>query len=128
MCIICNCGDNHKEADIFLGSFERARNAMRRAVDAMKVVSTVATTKDDRKRYDRTHKKMVRILRDWNRIEQEREAHIPSRFRMEMGKTRRGNDIAVELEPFVAVKLAIKLAKHELSEDEIEELKQELAE
>jgi len=77
MCIICNCTKggsaeeevaNMMKACDFLDSFEVARSSMRRAAGLIHTLSKI-----DR-RYDRTHKRMIRLIRDWNRIEQEREA------------------------------------------------------
>jgi hypothetical protein len=66
MCILCNCGFDGP-ADEFLGAFEASRRIMKRATEEMGRCARI-----DR-RYDKTHKRMVRLMRDWNRIEQERE-------------------------------------------------------
>lgn len=80
MCIICNfttpdeqfggCGDR------FLSAFSASRANMKRAADEMLICSKTAPTPEARKLYGRAHKKMVRIIRDWNRIEQEREVKL----------------------------------------------------
>lgn len=77
MCIICNCGNT---GDEFLSEFIAARSALERASALMLECSKTATrpTNNDpffeaRAKYDSIHKKMVKILRDWNRIEHERE-------------------------------------------------------
>jgi uncharacterized coiled-coil DUF342 family protein len=71
MCIICNCGD---DGDEFLTAHSRTSGAMQEAKDAMLKCSQTATDPAVRKRYDAMHKKITRMLRDWNRIEQERES------------------------------------------------------
>ena len=73
MCIICRLGakddfDGPKKATAFLDAFERAKGAMQAATDAMAECAKMDP------HYDRTHKRMVSLQRDWNRIEQEREA------------------------------------------------------
>ena len=78
MCIICNCGENHEAATRFLFEFERAQAAMRAAAQAMHECSKVAEPAQVRSRYDSEHKKMVRILRDWSRIEHSREHEQPN--------------------------------------------------
>jgi hypothetical protein len=70
MCIICNVG---YEADKFLTPYDRARSEMRHAIDGMEAVIRAAPSREMQNRYKRAHHKMVRLLRDWNRIEQERE-------------------------------------------------------
>ena len=75
MCIICNCKEYSKAPDEFISAFESSRASMKKACDSMKRVSEEAISEEHAKRYDRTHKKMVRLLRDWNRIEQERESN-----------------------------------------------------
>ena len=67
MCIICNCG---ADGENFLASFSLSRDAMKKAKDEMMKCSSV-----DR-RYDAIHKKMVRLIKEWNSIEQERENMI----------------------------------------------------
>lgn len=73
MCIICNAGEDALEAHVYLHEHDMARRAMKKAAAAMLAVSKSAPDAADRKRYDRTHKKLVRILRDWNSIEHGRE-------------------------------------------------------
>lgn len=72
MCIICNCGDT---GDAFLLAHTGAANRMKLAAEAMLKCAMIAPTPEQRRQYDRTHKKIVRQLRDWNRLEQERETH-----------------------------------------------------
>jgi len=71
MCIVCNCED---AGDEFLVEYERARTAMDRAAQAM-----LACSKIDR-RYDRSHKALVKLCREWNKIEHEREAEHTKGF------------------------------------------------
>lgn len=73
MCIICNCPDHENAAEGFLTAFDTARRAMQTACDRMLDVSKIAATPDDRKRYDMIHKDMVRLCREWNKLEQKRE-------------------------------------------------------
>jgi len=77
MCIICHCGD---EGDDFLTEFARTSAAMARAKQSMLKCShtavdpvTKAPDLKARAAYDKTHKKIARMLREWNSIEQERE-------------------------------------------------------
>jgi hypothetical protein len=70
MCIICNCGD---DGDEFLLAFERARSGMKASKVAMLKCSQVAADVATQARYDAMHKKIARLLREWNAIEQERE-------------------------------------------------------
>lgn len=76
MCIICDMTKKGgvDAANEFLTQFSNAQNCMQRATIAMLEVRHNANS-EDRKRYDRTHKKMVRLLREWNRIEHERGVH-----------------------------------------------------
>lgn len=85
MCIICNMPDFKSEiADDFLFKFAAAGKLMADAATAMLECSKIANKPEDRKRYDTLHKTMLRMKRDWNRLEQEREAqdgkvgHVPS--------------------------------------------------
>ena len=77
MCMLCHCGDDGEK---FLSAFEDSRTAMKRAIAAIHTCSGTAlhpVTRvpyhEARTQYDRMHKKMVRLLREWNKIEQERE-------------------------------------------------------
>jgi hypothetical protein len=65
MCIMCNLGFD--KGDEFLFDFVAARHAMEKAAQTMKECAAI------HRPYDRTHKRMVKLIRDWNRIEQERE-------------------------------------------------------
>lgn len=74
MCIICNM-TTHKgssDASDFVDQFSEASAKMKRATATMLAVSQ-QTAPEYRKQYDRAHKKMVRLLREWNSIEHERE-------------------------------------------------------
>ncbi len=74
MCIICNMPDfKHEPADRFLSTFEMSRRSMKAAAEAMLECSKVANTPEARKRYDATYKKMVRQIREWNKLEEKRE-------------------------------------------------------
>ena len=70
MCIICNCPEN---GDIFLNSFAGAQIDMKKAAKAMLACSNEAKLIDQRKKYDVTHKKIVRLIREWNSLEMDRE-------------------------------------------------------
>lgn len=70
MCIICNAPE---AGDDFLTHFHRASEHMRRAAAAMHKASEETAQLVDQVRYDKTHKAMVRLIRQWNRIEHERE-------------------------------------------------------
>ena len=77
MCIICNC---NKAGDTFLHEHFVAARSMKNAAAAMLICSQTSNSKfepdraaENRKRYDKTHKKMVKLIRAWNRLEQERE-------------------------------------------------------
>ncbi len=65
MCIICRCGDDGNRA---LDAFALSRTAMQRAAVAMKICSATDPG------YDATHKKMVKLMREWNRLEESRES------------------------------------------------------
>lgn len=77
MCIICECycmnSASMHTAEMFLSEFERSRQAMKSAADIMLQVSKIAVTPEGRKQYDRTHKIMVKLIRQWNVLEQSRE-------------------------------------------------------
>lgn len=78
MCIICNLGfANIGTAEGFLSAFDRSRGAMKAAADGMLGCADAAQTDADRKRYKRIHKQMVRLMREWNSLEQKREARGP---------------------------------------------------
>lgn len=77
MCIICNMGpdvDKAMVAGAFLSAWDESGVAMRQAAHMMHIVSKTAPAATDRKRYDKMHKRMVKAIRDWNRLEMEREA------------------------------------------------------
>lgn len=71
MCIICNC-DGDVGFD-FLVAFYESQSSMKKAAAAMKAASRAAKLPEDRKRYDQVHKRMVKLLREWNSIEHMRE-------------------------------------------------------
>ena len=76
MSIFDHCRDQGEAefADHVLHTFEMARRSMEIAAATMHQAGRVLD-----KRYDRSHKAMRRLMREWNRIEQEREADIASR-------------------------------------------------
>ena len=81
MCIFCNMGHDESalnEADKFLGEFAGASRKMKQAVDQMKVVAGVCPPAH-RSQYDAAHKALVRILRNWNRMEELREHPAPDK-------------------------------------------------
>jgi 20S proteasome alpha/beta subunit len=73
MCIICNLPVESYTATNFLTAFEKSRTAMKEACDLMLKCSKEAIDPDDRKAYDAQHKRMVRLMREWNRTEELRE-------------------------------------------------------
>jgi len=79
MCIICNMTDIDGVfvADSYLSEHSHAGASMKKAATRMLEVSKIAGTPEQRKRYDRTHKQMVRLLRAWNQIEHDRERELP---------------------------------------------------
>lgn len=83
MCIICNC--NYDDATAFLTYFSDAGKQMRKAADYMLACSRSATTPEARKRYSALHKEMVRMARDWNRLEQDREKDLVYVEKSELG-------------------------------------------
>jgi len=70
MCIVCNC---NSIGLTFLSRFSEAQQRMKDASELMLSCSRVAKDKETKKRYDKAHKKMVRIIKDWNKIEHERD-------------------------------------------------------
>jgi len=77
MCIICAMGNDMAKVDVadaLLHEFEGARQAMKAATARMLECSRVAPGEQSRRAYDRAHKRMVRLLRQWNAIEHMREA------------------------------------------------------
>lgn len=78
MCIICNCPPFAPEPDALLVAFHASREAMKAAESAMRAVAAVAVSAEDRRRYASVHKQMVRLRREWNKLEQAREHAPPS--------------------------------------------------
>lgn len=72
MCIICNS----ESGSDFLSDFENARKHISKSTETMLRCSQEATDPEVKKRYNRIHKKMVRLKRDWNKLEHEREKRI----------------------------------------------------
>jgi len=57
----------------FLNAFEGSQAAMARAADALLKVSKLDMEPDQKRQYDHMHKRMKHIIREWNKIEHERE-------------------------------------------------------
>lgn len=79
MCIICAMA-KHEDVDTaceFLSAFHRAQANMKISAELMKRCSEIAVRPATKKQYDRTHKKMVRLMKEWNKLEHFREAHQP---------------------------------------------------
>ena len=77
MCIRCNVPETPGHGDAagaFLDAFAASRDSMRRAADSMDAVLRTDLDPDVRQRYDRAHKAMRRQMREWNAIEELREA------------------------------------------------------
>jgi len=72
MCIMCNVGFDL--GDRFMDEFASARVHMNRAAAAMLECKAAAKSIAVSKQYDRTHKAMVKLIRDWNRLQEMREA------------------------------------------------------
>lgn len=75
MCIICNMGDDFasvENASTFLTKFSQAAATMKQAAEALHKCVSV-----DRK-YDATHKSMVRLIAEWNGLEHSREHVVPT--------------------------------------------------
>jgi hypothetical protein len=64
MCIVCKCDEAGFK---FLGHFNEAQKHMQAAADAMLECSKID------KSYDAAHKAIVRLSREWNKIEHMRE-------------------------------------------------------
>ena len=76
MCIICNLRDpmrDVEEATAFLDAYSAAQTAMAKAAEALLRVSKLDMAPEQRRQYDHMHKRMKHIIRDWNKIEHERE-------------------------------------------------------
>lgn len=70
MCIFCNAGDiGHKAYGLHL----RARVTMKQASDAFLEASKSCENSEQAKRYKSIAYKMKRMIKDWNRLEEERE-------------------------------------------------------
>ena len=72
MCIVCNVPDTDL-AFSYLDANDTALMAMRHAADKMLACSRAAATPESRRAYDMAHKAMRRLIRYWNRLEQQRE-------------------------------------------------------
>ncbi len=79
MCIICEMDDmvSIETAGKFLTAFDKSRGEMRQSAELMLECAKSAVADDTRKRYDRTHKRMVKLMREWNQLEEFREHCAP---------------------------------------------------
>lgn len=75
MCIVCSSTEVDAALK-FLDTWERAQASMRATVEAMLQVRDGCTDPADRARYDRHHKRLVRAMHDWNRLDQLRETDV----------------------------------------------------
>lgn len=78
MCIICNMGSDHTASHIassFLAAYGESQLHMASAAAFMLKCSQLAVDAEDRKRYDAIHKQIVRLQREWNKLEHLREGH-----------------------------------------------------
>lgn len=76
MCIVCNC--NYIGSD-FVDTFVLSQHKMHLAADLMLACSRHPdATPEQRKQYNRTHKQMVRLIKEWNKLEHTREIHKPA--------------------------------------------------
>lgn len=73
MCIICNMKGREDVAEEFLSAYMTAQVAMKKAKHAMFICSEEAVTPEARVSYDAAHKAIVRLVNEWNKIEQRRE-------------------------------------------------------
>jgi len=79
MCMVCNVpddGSGSHPAQDFLNDFAASRDAMQKAADSMDSVLKADLDPAVRRRYDRAHKAMRRRIREWNAIEELREAPV----------------------------------------------------
>lgn len=77
MCIICKTSTEEGvlAANVFLSEYSMAQRRMKAAIKAMLEVKDHVSPEQARQ-YDRIHKRMKAILRDWNSIEHQREANL----------------------------------------------------
>jgi hypothetical protein len=67
MCIVCECGEVGLD---FLSKFEKSRYEMKEAKAAMLKCVESTADKEVKKCYSVIHKKMVKLLKEWNRLEE----------------------------------------------------------
>lgn len=72
MCLICNV-TNTEDGVQFLDHFAAASRSMRAATYSMYACATTAKTAEARHRYGVIHRRMVRLVREWNRLDHDRE-------------------------------------------------------
>lgn len=76
MCMICNLPNHPEVASEYLTAYSRAQAAMKKATKLMAAARDAAPDAITRDIYDANHKRMVRITRDWNRTDHQREPSI----------------------------------------------------
>jgi hypothetical protein len=75
MCIICNLGIEKSDlADDFLCEYARSKDSMNKAAKSLLECSKNVSG-DIHKNYDREYKHMVKLIREWNKIEELRECN-----------------------------------------------------
>lgn len=75
MCIICN-GEDQRGGELasnYLSSFRDSGRQMRKAIDDLAAFRNHLTDRDTIAQYDAHHKRLTRMLRDWNRSDMDRE-------------------------------------------------------
>jgi hypothetical protein len=77
MCIVCNVKEaGELPSNIFLEEYKQAQVSMRRAAEALHATLPHASTLKAKKQYARIHKQLVKLRRDWNRLEHLREVDL----------------------------------------------------
>lgn len=76
MCMICNAisPEGVGSANDFLSEYSMTQRHMAKAIASLLEVKKHVSP-DHARQYDRIHKRMVAISRDWNKIEHQREQH-----------------------------------------------------
>jgi hypothetical protein len=72
MCIISNLRDSANDiyaVTDFLTAYRNAQVAMDAATKAMLAVTKLDLSPEDKRRYDRDHKQMKRLMREWNTMD-----------------------------------------------------------
>ena len=73
MCIICNTKGAGGD---FLNEYSNSLKAMKKATKYMLACKKSAVHDKSKKQYDKIHKKMVKLTKQWANIEHERELHM----------------------------------------------------